>query len=109
MGDSELTELLFNARVEKRTWAEISVDLNMSVSTLRRLRIRTGFVDPNPPQNVLNRELNESQHGKEYPSDSVVKETLTDMLILGFSKADIAKELGNCSLIFFCSSIAVMS
>jgi hypothetical protein len=43
------------------------------VSTLRRLRIRTGFVDPNPPQNVL---LNEIKIRS--PSDAV-KETMTDI------------------------------
>lgn len=92
----EMTEARYNrvteARMEGRSWAEIAKELNISVSTLRRLRMRCEFADPCPPPQVLTRSARSSDAGK--PDDSVVWETLDDMLVLGFSYVDVSKNLG---------------
>ena len=37
-------------------------------------------------QNIVTRLLNENQDDEEYPSDAVVKDTLMNRLILGFTQ-----------------------
>ena len=70
----EMTEARYNrvteARMKGRSWTEIAKELNISVSTLRRLRMRCEFVDPCPPPQVLTR--SERLHDVGKPDDAVI-------------------------------------
>jgi len=82
---TEVNERLIAARREGQTWAQIADSLSVSISTLRRLRMKSGFVEDDRISIV---------GSSDVPADEVIAETLDEMLSLGFTYVAIAKKLG---------------
>jgi hypothetical protein len=88
MDFAELNERLTAARRDGQTWVQIANSLSVSISTLRRLRMKSGFVDSIDDMNSC------IANNGVVPADEVIVETLDEMLSLGFTYVAIAKKLG---------------
>jgi hypothetical protein len=88
---SELSDGMLAARREGRTWVEIANSLSISISTLRRLRLKIGFVDP-----IGRVEVGEVVNANDVQtlSDERIVEVLDEMLALDFTYVAIARRLG---------------
>jgi len=89
---TEVNERLIAARREGQTWAQIADSLSVSISTLRRLRMKSGFVEDDRISIV---------GSSDVLADEVIAETLDEMLSLGFTYVAIAKKL--MSLLLECN------
>jgi len=89
---SELSDGMVAARREGKTWVEIANSLSISISSLRRLRLKIGFVDPIGRVEVGERVVNVND--VQTLSDERIVEVLDEMLALGFTYVAIASRLG---------------
>jgi len=89
---SELSDGMVAARREGKTWVEIANSLSISISSLRRLRLKIGFVDPIGRVEVGERVVNVND--VQTISDERIVEVLDEMLALGFTYVAIARRLG---------------